>query len=184
VASQKGAQSLTALPAGLGASNLGATAAGGGSGSGEVGGGLGGGGGVKFAVLRKGKQGRMDATRSVLVPEETGLAAAFAAGQAARAAEKAHTKNLVLRYAREADEREAEEEDMRRRLAGQRWSLTGGGKGGNFNANAGGGKGGKGNRSMVIQDLDGGRGSVYATLPLRPIKQRAIPTQPPPSYGD
>jgi hypothetical protein len=58
---------------------------------------------------------------------------------------------------------------------------TGGGKGGNFNTSAA-GRGGDPNK-MVVQDLDGGRGSVYASLPLRPIKQRAIPSQPAPSWG-
>jgi hypothetical protein len=100
VASQKGAQFLTALPAGLGA--RGGMQSGDGSGGasssgGVLGNGPGGGGGVKFAVLRKGKMGRADSTKSVLVPESTGLASAFAAGQAARAAVKAQTKDLGLR---------------------------------------------------------------------------------------
>ena len=214
VASQRGAQSLTALPTGLGGR---ATAEGAAGAPGapvapqplvvEP--------TVQFAVLKKGKQGRTE-TRSVFVPAESGLATTFAAGQAAIAAEKAIIKGVVLQYARDSAEREAAEEDEARARAAQgvRWS---GGKGGSFGAGrgGGGGKGGGGGGGSqvskpfgvlvgaracdlltaaclsiglevphaifrllqaVMRDLDGGRGSFYANLPLRQIKQRAIPT--------
>jgi len=114
--------------------------------------------GVKFQMLRKGKQGREE-TRSLIVPTTTSLASSYTAGQEERAKEKALIKGVVLQYARDNDEREQLEEEAR---FNQRTFVLAG-RGGVYRGQ------GKGQQAPAREENE------YASLPLHKLRQPAIP---------
>jgi len=126
--------------------------------------------GVRFQMLRKGKQGREEA-RSLLVPSSTSLASSYTAGVEERAKEKDIIKGVVLQYERDNEAREiAEEEES---LQNQRTFLLAG-RGGIHRA---GGKGGKGTNQPHRQDNE------YASLPLHRLKQPSVPQYHQPAFS-
>lgn len=111
--------------------------------------------GVKFQMLRKGKQGRQE-IKSLVVPSSTSLASSYTAGQEERAKEKELIKGVVLQYGREHDAREQLEEEEKFR---QRTFMLAG-RGGVHN--------GKGHTPRREEN-------EYTSLPLHRIRQPAVP---------
>uniref|UniRef100_A0A7S2WVD8 Up-frameshift suppressor 2 C-terminal domain-containing protein n=1 Tax=Rhizochromulina marina TaxID=1034831 RepID=A0A7S2WVD8_9STRA len=109
---------------------------------------------VKFQLLQKGKQGKVEA-KSLFVPEDTNLAETVAKTRQEELKEKEAIKALVLNYGREVEEQEYWESER---------------------------YGGRGKKTVVMGDVDGGR--AYAKVPLQKIKQRSVPQPQKRASGD